>query len=141
MSLLSLKCFKMGSAMHSVQSGVKDHTSFITKLLSHPVLKEAVHENFPNGLTPLDLARQFELHHVAALIEWAGGCSRVWSSVSQEIAVRHPLALPQVKDAYVSIKAIAEDGEHGLEFIKGVFSSILDAQTVESAVQVADDSQ
>ena len=39
------------------------------------------------------------------------------------------------------IKAIAEDGEHGLDFIKGVFSSILDAQTVESAVQVADDSQ
>ena len=65
----------------------------------------------------------------------------MWSSLSQEIAVRHPLALPQVKEAYTSIKAIAEDGEHGLEFIKGAFSSILGAQTVESVVQVADDSQ
>ena len=68
-SLLSLKFFKMGSAIRSIKSGVKDHTSFINKLLSHPVLKEAVHENFPNGLSPFDLVRQFELHHVAALIE------------------------------------------------------------------------
>ena len=41
-SLLSLKCFKMESARHSVQTGVKDCTSFIKKLVSHPVLKEAV---------------------------------------------------------------------------------------------------
>ena len=142
MALLSLKCYEMGFATGTVlQDGTKDHTSFITKLLSHPVLKETVHENFPNGLSPLDLAQQFELHHLAALIEGAGGHPGVWAGVPQEIEVRHPLALPQVKEAYASIKAIAEDGEHGLEFIKGVFSSILGAQTVESVIQVADDSQ
>ena len=141
MALLSLKCFEMGFAVSSVHDGTKDHTSFITKLLSHPVLKNTVHENFPNGLSPLDLAQQFELHHIAALIEGVGGRPGVWAGVPQEIEFRHPLALPQVKEAYASIKAIAEDGEHGLEFIKGVFSSILGAQTVASAVQVADDSQ
>ena len=141
MALLSLKCYEMGFAIGSVQHGTKDHTAFITKLLSHPVLKEAVHEHFPSGLSPLDLARQFELHHIAALIEVAGGRPGVWAGVPQEIAVRHPLALLGVKEAYASIKAIVEDGEHGLEFIKGVFSSILGSQTVESAVQVADDSQ
>ena len=140
MALLSLKCYEMGFAIHSVQCGVKDHTSFITKLLSHSVLKETVRQNFPNGLSPLDIARQFELHNIAALIEGAGGRPGVWAGVRQEIEVRHPLALSQVKEAYASIKAIAEDGEHGLEFIKGVFFSIFGAQTVESAVQVADDS-
>ena len=140
MSLLSLKCYEMGFATGSVKRGTKDHTSFITKLLSHPVLKKTVHENFPNGLSPLDLARQFELHHIAALIEGVGGRPGVWAGVPLEIEFRHPLALPQVKEAYASIKAIAEDGEHGLELIKGVFSSILGAQTVASVVQVADDS-
>ena len=137
-ALLSLKCYEMGFAIALVENGAKDHTSFITKLLSHSVLKDTVHENFPNGLGPLDIARQFELHHIAALIEGAGGRPGVWAGVPQEIELRHPLALPQVKEAYASIKAIAEDGEHGLEFIKGVFSSILGAQTVVSVVQVAD---
>ena len=141
MALLSLKCYEMGFAIALVENGTKDHTSFITKLLSHPVLKDTVHKNFPNGLSPLDIARQFELHHIAALIEGAGGRQGVWAGVPQEIEVRLPLALPQVKEAYASIKAIAEDGEHGLEFIIGVFSSILGAQTVESVVQVADDSR
>ena len=141
-SLLSLKCYKMGFAEGTgLQHGARDHTSFVTKLLSHPALKVTVHENFPNGLSPLDLARQFELHHIAALIEGVGGHPGVWADVPQEIKFRHPRALPQVKEAYASIKAIAEDGEHGLEFIKGVFSSIVGAQTVESAVQVADDSR
>ena len=141
-SLLSAKCkyYAMGFAIGSVKRCTKDHTLFITKLLSHPVLKDTVHENYPNGLSPLDLAWQFELHHIAALIEGAGGRPGVWAGVPQEIEFRHPLALPQVKEAYASIKAIAEDGEHGLEFIKGVFSSILGAQTVANVIQVADDS-
>ena len=124
-SLLSLKCYEMGFARGSLQRGAKDHTSFITNLLSHPVLKKTVHENFPNGLSPLDLAQQFELHHIAALIEGAGGRPGVWAGVPQEIEFRHPLALPQVKEAYASIKAIAEDSEHGRAFIRHLLSSVL----------------
>ena len=140
-SLLSFKCYKMGFAAYSVKHGTKDHTSFITKLLSHPVLKETVHENFPNGLSPLDLAQQFELHHIAALIEGAGGRPGVWAGIPKEIERRLPLELLRFKEAYASIKAIAEYGEHGLEFIKDAFSSILGGQTVVSVVHVADDSQ
>ena len=125
MALLSLKCLEMGFAIPSVQRGAKDHTLFITKLLSHPVLKETVNENFPNGLSPLDLAQQFELYHIATLIEGAGGRPGVWADIPQELEGRHPLALPRLKGVYASMKAIAEDGEHGLEFIKGVFSSVL----------------
>ena len=45
-SLLSFKCFEMGfTGSSSVQSGAKDHTSFITKLLCHPVLKRTVNES------------------------------------------------------------------------------------------------
>ena len=125
-SLLSLKCYEMGFAIGTgLQNDAKDHTSFITKLLSHPVLKETVNERFPNGLSPLDLAQQFELHHIAALIEEAGGRPGVWASVSQEIEVRHPLALLGVKEAYASMKAIAEDGEQGRSFIRHMLSSVL----------------
>ena len=141
MALLSLKCLEMETAILSVQRGAKDHTSFIIKLLSHPVLKETVHENFPNGLSPLDLAQQFELHHIAALIEGAGGRPGVWADIPKEIERGLPLELLQCKEAYASMKAIAKCGKHGLEFIKGVFSSILGGQTVESVVHVADDSR
>ena len=63
----------MGYATSCVEYGTKNHTRFITRLLFHPVLKEAVNENFRNGLSPLDLARQFEFHDIVSLIEEAGG--------------------------------------------------------------------
>ena len=125
-SLLSMKCSHLVDYGASVKRGTKDHTSFITKLLSHPMLKETVNEHFPNGLSPLDLAQQFELHDISALIEGAGGRPGVWANVPQDIEVKHPQALPQLKEAYASIKAIAREGELGHEFLKGVFSSILD---------------
>ena len=125
LSLLSLKCFEMGFAIGGVQNGAKDHTSFITKLLSHPVLKKSVNEFFPNGLSPLDLAQQFELYDIAALIEGAGGGPGVWASIPRDIEVKHPQALPRLKEAFVSMRAIAREGEHGCEFLKGVFSSVL----------------
>ena len=75
MCLLSLKYFEMYPRKRVHAMG---HTTFITKLLSHPVLKKAVLENFPNGLSPLDLARQFDLLDIATLIEGAGGRQGVW---------------------------------------------------------------
>ena len=132
MALLSYKCCEMGFATLSVESGAKDHTSFITSLLSHPVLKKTVNENFPNGLSPLDIAQKFELHHIAALIAWAGGRPGVWANVPPNIEYKHPLAMSQVKEAYAFMKAIAEDGESGVEFMKVVFFSILRLQKAES---------
>ena len=134
MCLLSLKCTEKYPSLR-----VMGHTSFITKLLSHPVLKGTVNENFPNGLSPLDLAQQSELHHIAELIERAGGRPGVWADIPEEIELKHALALPRLREAYASMKAIAEDGEHSREFIKGVFSSILGGHIVESVVHVADD--
>ena len=140
-ALLSLKCFEMGFAGSIVQKGAKDHTSFITKLLSHPVFRRTVNENFGNGLSLLDVARQFELPNITSLIEGAGGRPGVWADIPHEIKVKHPQALPQLKEAYASIKAIADDGEYGQEFIKRVFSSILGGQTVYNVGYAADDSQ
>ena len=131
-SLLSLKCYEMGFAIDLVETAIKDHTSFITKLLSHPVLKEIVHENFPNGLSPLDLARQFELRHIAALIEKAGGRLGVWAGVPREIEVRYPLALLGVKEVYASFKAIGEDGEHVRVFIRHLLSHVLSESSSNS---------
>ena len=140
-ALLSLKCFEMGFAGLAVQKGVKNHTSFITKLLSHPVFRKTVNEKFRNGLSLLDLAQQFEIPNIAALIERSGGRPGVWADIPQEIEDKHPQALPQLKEAYASIKAIADDGEYGHEFIKRVFSSILGVQPVYSVGYAADDSQ
>ena len=124
-SLLSLKCYEMGFASDSVQRGANDHTLFITKLLSHPVLKETVHENFPNGLSSLDLAQRFELHPIAELIKRAGGRPGVWAGVPQEIEVRYPLALTVFEEALAYINALAEDGGTSVQFIADRFSTAL----------------
>ena len=135
MSLLSLKCYRMGYATSCVQYGTKNHKLFITKLLSHPVLKEAVNEDFQNGLSPLDLAQRFELHDIVPLIESAGGRPGVWADIPPEIEARHPTALLQMKEAYASIRAIAEDGKQGFGTIRCVLSNVLQLGTVETGVQ------
>ena len=130
MSLLSLKCFEMGFAVSGIRNGTKDHTSFITKLLSHPVLKETVNEHFPNGLSPLDLARQFELPSVAALIEGAGGRPGVWAKIPPDLLSKHCIAL---MSAYTELNSVCKLNEGGQE-VKKVFLSILGGRTIEEQV-------
>ena len=125
MSILSMKCFKMGYAIKSVELGTKDHMEFIKKLLCHPVLKKLVHDSLPNGLSPLDLAQQFELSDVAALIEAAGGRPGAWRNIPPEIVMEDPQALLKLKEAFAYIKAIAEYSKHGHEFVQNKFSEIL----------------
>ena len=102
--------------------------------VAHPVLKETAHE-IGAGVV------KFGLHHVAALIERAGGCPGVWADIPKEIERGVPLELLQIKGAYAFMKATAECSERGPEFIKSVVSSILGGQTVESVIHVADDSR
>ena len=79
--------------VQSLELGTKDNPLFITKLLLHPMIKEAVHENFPNGLSPLDLAQQFELHHIVALIEGVGGHSGVWADIPRDFYAKQRMKL------------------------------------------------
>ena len=142
-SLLSLKCYKMGFAIGTgLQHDVKDHTSFITKLLSHPVLKKTVHESFPNGLSPLDLAQQFELHHIAALIEGVGGRPGVWADIPRDVFVS---CCSELSTMYPLLKKVCDPSQGGHEAVKKAVMKFLGGQTViqceESVVQVADDSQ
>ena len=127
MALLSLKCYEMGFAVTSVHNGTKDHTSFITKLLSHPVLKKTVHEHFPNGLSPLDLARQFELHHIAALIEGAGGRPGVWADIPRDV---FESCCSELFTMYTLLKKVCDTSQGGHEAVKKAVMKVLGAQTV-----------
>ena len=129
-SLLSMKCFEMGFVGHVVDNSAVDHTSFITKLLSHPVLKEAVNEYFPNGLSSLDLARQFELHDIAALIEGAGGRPGVWASIPQDFLSKY---CTNLMSAYTVLNSVCKLDVGGQE-AKKVFLSILGGQSVKEEV-------
>ena len=136
-SLLSLKLFEMGfTPYHSDAQDSTAHISFITKLLSHPVLKLVVHESFPNGLSPLDIARQFELREVATLIEEAGGRPGVWASIPQSMFVSHRSELFQ----FLSLLRNLCDVNHGgHEDIREAAIVLLGGQTVDSVANRADD--
>ena len=135
-SLLAFKCCEMGFAGPTAigSASIINHTSFIKNLLYHPVLKKTVHEIFPNGLSTLDLAQQFELHHIAALIEVAGGRPGVWANVPPKIEFKHPLAMFPEKEAYAFLKAIAENGESGVEFIMRFFSILSEADILQDGL-------
>ena len=138
MSLLSFKCYEKGYATRSVELGAKDHTSFITSLLSHCVLKKTALENFPNGLSPLDIAQQFELHHIAELIEKAGGRPGVWADIPQDVFLRYRSELFTM---YSSLMKLCDSSQGGHESVKKAVIRSFGVQTVESVVHVTDDSQ
>ena len=135
MCLLSLRYFTMYPRKRVHAMG---HTSFITKLLSHPVLKKTVHEDFPNGLSPLDLAQQFDLLDIATLIEGAGGRPGVWADVPHDVFSTHGSELFMVSS---SLMKLCDSSQGGHESVKEAVIKLLGGQTVESVVHVTDDSQ
>ena len=69
----------------SIKSGAKDYKAFIEKLISHPLTKCTVNKLFPNGLSPLDIARRCDFHDVADKIERAGGGPGLWANLPKEM--------------------------------------------------------
>ena len=69
----------------SAHGGDYFNVEFIEKLTSHKCTRYTVNELFPNGLSPLDVARQFELHDIAVIIERAGGGPGVWADLPKEM--------------------------------------------------------
>ena len=86
---------------------------FIEKLTSHPRTQYTVNELFPNGLSPLDVARRFELHDIAVIIEIAGGGPGVWADLPKEIE-------DKAIDLFTSLKEL-----RGREFGEDVTSKIV----------------
>ena len=139
-SLLAFTCCEMGFAGPTAigSASIINHTSFIKKLLYHPVLKDTVNEVFPNGLSPLDLAQQFKLHHIAELIEKAGGRPGVWADIPQDVFLRYRSELFTM---YPSLMKVCDTSLGGHEAVKEAVIRFLGGQTVESVVHVTDDSQ
>ena len=139
-SLLAFKCCEMGFAGPTAigSASIINHTSFIKKLLDHPVLKKTVNENFPNGLSPLDLARKFDLFDIATLIEGAGGRPGVWADVPFDVFLTHCSELFTI---YSLLMKLCDSSQGGHESVKEAVIRFLGGQTVESVVRVADDSQ
>ena len=138
MSLLSLKCFKMGFVQGSVEHGTKDHTSFISKLLSHPVLKESVNTVFPTDLSFLDLAQQFALSDVVALIEGPGGRPGMWADMPQDVFITH---CSHFFTFSTSLSMVYDPIQGGHEAVKKAVIKLLGGQTMDGVVQIDNDSQ
>ena len=134
--LLALKVYKLGYAPYRTNTqGSTTHDLFISKLLSNPVLRATAHENFPNGLSPLDLARQFELHAIAAHIEKAGGRPGVWAKLPQSVFLSHRNDLFQIHSV---LKSLCDVNHGGHQAVKEAVIALLGGQTADSAANRAD---
>ena len=93
-----------------------NHREFIKRLISHPILKSTMNDILPNGLRPLDLARQFGLGDIVKLLEKAGGQPGLWSMPPSEIEISHSfrlstaydLLLPLVRSGPLGQRAVSE---------------------------------
>ena len=74
------------------------NVEFIKKLTSHPRTRYTVNELFPNGLSPLDVARKFKLHGIAVIIEKAGGGPGAWADLPKEIEEKTISAFTSLKE-------------------------------------------
>ena len=84
---ISLLFFKWASCNEGImmRKESKNYRVFIEQLISHPLTQFTVKELFPNGLSPLDVARQFNFHDIACMIERAGGGPGMWADLPKEI--------------------------------------------------------
>ena len=101
----------------SIKSGAKDYGDFIEKLISHPLTKDTVNELFPNGLSPLDIARRFDFHDVANMIERAGGGPGQWANLPKEMEQKNIAAC-------LAVKGLIGYGEQGIEAISMILSFV-----------------
>ena len=70
---------------------------YAERVISHPRTKYTIHELFPNGLSPLDVARRFELHDIAGMIERAGGRPGMWADLPKEMGEKSMEILRSLK--------------------------------------------
>ena len=88
-----------------------ENIKFIKKLTSHPRTRYTINEFFPNGLSPVDVARQFELHDIAEIIESAGGGPGVWADLPRELqdkAISHFVSLKELRGGELGEKATSK---------------------------------
>ena len=71
--------------------------TFAERIIFHKRTQYTVHELFPNGLSPLDVARQFELHDIACMIEKVGGRPGMWADLPKEVGLRSMELLRSLK--------------------------------------------
>ena len=94
---------------------VNDSKIFIEKLISHPLTNFTANELFPNGLSPLDVARQYNFHNIVCMIERAGGGPGMWADLPEEIKEKSISNL-------VSLKALLSHDTGGHEAASRIFS-------------------
>ena len=107
-------------------SSPEDNKPFIEKLISHPLTKFTVNKLFPNGLSPLDVARQFNFHDFACMIERAGGGPGMWADLPKEIKEKGINSL-------LSLKALHGSGgqEAALRIISHLFGGLPSVTSAE----------
>ena len=106
--------------------------NFIEKLTSHPHTRYTVNELFPNGLSPLDVARRFELHDIAVIIERAGGGPGAWADLPNEIEDRAIDRFTTLKELR---RGLGEDVISRIVSLLGYPLVISDQQEVEKILE------
>ena len=129
---ISLLFFKWASCNEGItmRKESKNYRVFIERLISHPLTQFTVNELFPNGLSPLDVARQFNFHYIACMIERAGGGPGMWADLPKEIKEKGISSL-------VSLKALLSHDiggqEAALRIVSHLFGEIpLSTSVLES---------
>ena len=100
---------------NSIMKGAKDYKVFIDKLIWHSSTKYTVNKLFPNGLSPLDIARQFDFHDIASIIERAGGGPGLWANLPKQMEQK-------CIGAFLAVKELIDCDEVGKEATSRILS-------------------
>ena len=106
----------------------EDSELYINSLISHPLTKFSVTELFPNGLSPLDVARQFNFHDIACMIERAGGGPGMWADLPKEIKEKGIRNLVSLQDLLSHDVGGQEAASRIISHLFGGLSSVTSAE-------------
>lgn len=106
-------CSKQRKYHIFMQQSSRNHIEVIQTLVTSTTFCNTLNEHLANGLTPLDLAEQFELREAASIIANAGGKHGIWAEIPQQV---QPLGIVACQ-AMALLKSFGEAGEQAFQVI------------------------
>ena len=110
LAITSLMCAKQRRYHIFMQQSSRNHTEAIKTLVTSTAFCNTLNEYLANGVTPLDLAEQFQLTEVATIIKEAGGKRGIWANLPHQVQ-KHGFTLCQT---VASLKGCGKAGEQAL---------------------------
>ena len=118
LAIIAMMCTKGKSHVCTYRSR-RRYNEVINMLTSNDSYCHFLNDNLPNGLSPLDLAKQLKLDEAVTIITRAGGRHGIWADIPQEVCMQHG---SDILRTMLQLMDLASSGTLGQQAVQSVLS-------------------